>query len=196
MTHLLEKDGLIILFLLVAVEGIGIPLPGEAALITAGVLASQGHFSIEAVIAVAAVGAFTGTNIGYWVGRLGGRRLLDRIPFVRTEYHRVLPRVEAFFDRHGPKTVFAARFISILRFAAALVAGISRMTWWKFFAFDSAGSVVWATVYGLVAYEFGNAAADAIAHYGLIVVVALVVVGVAYLAVRRITKRREPRSGV
>jgi len=181
-TKLFLEYGLVLLFLLVAVEGAGIPLPGEAALITGAVLASQGHFSIVAVIAVAAAGAITGDNTGYWIGRKGGRALLERTPIVRDSFERVLPSAERFFERHGPKAVFVARFVTILRITAGWVAGISRMPWRRYFIYDAAGGTAWATAVGLVAFEAGRAAADAIARYGLYAgagVVAAVVLGFA-----------------
>ena len=190
MTRVLENYGLILLFGLVAVEGCGIPLPGETALIAAGVLASNGHYSIESVIAVAAAGAIIGDNTGYWIGRIGGRALLRRVPLIRHEIERVLPRAERFFGKHGPKTVFVARFVAVLRITAAWLAGVSHMQWWRFAAFDAAGSILWATVFGLVSYEFGRAAADAITHYGFYVVGAVAVVAVLGFVGYRIRRKR------
>ena len=115
MEALLNHHGLLILFLLIAVESAGVPLPGETALIAAGVLAAQGHFAIEWVIVVAAAAAIIGDNVGYWLGRKGGRALLERTPYVRTYFERALPPAERFFDRHGPKTVFIARWVALLR---------------------------------------------------------------------------------
>ena len=98
MTHQLESYGLILLFFFVAIEGCGIPLPGETALIAAAVLAGSGHFNIVTVIAVAAAGAIVGDNTGYWIARLGGRALLERIPIVRDALPRVLPKGERSKD--------------------------------------------------------------------------------------------------
>jgi membrane protein DedA with SNARE-associated domain len=181
--------GLFLLFLLVAMESAGIPLPGETALVAAGVLAARGDMDIVAVIAVAATAAIVGDNIGYWVGRLGGRRLLQRWGPLERHASRVLPWSERFFERHGGKTIFFARFVAVLRVTAAWVAGISKMHWWLFFLWNAAGGIVWAVTVGLVAYYAGQAAADAIAHYGLIgggaVVVALVIGAIAFRFVRR-----------
>src|SRR5690348_764780 len=100
-------------------ESFGIPLPGETALIAFGVLASQGNYDIAAVIAVAAAGAIVGDNLGYWViGRWGGRALFQRWAWLRRYSDTVLPRAERLMQRHGGKTVFFGRFISILRFTA------------------------------------------------------------------------------
>lgn len=175
MAHLLDQYGLILLFVVVMLESFGVPLPGETALVAAGVLASQGHFSIAAVVAVAAAAAIVGDNGGYWVGRTGGRKLLERVPVVDRYARRVLPPAERFFERHGGKTVFIGRFVSILRFTAAWLAGISRMPWWRFLAWNAAGGIVWAAAVGLLAFYAGKAAADAIGHYGAYAAVAIVV---------------------
>jgi len=191
-TQLLVDHGLFILFVLVAVESAGVPLPGETALITAAVLASQGHYSIGAVIAVAALAAIIGDNVGYWLGRKGGRALLARTPIVRDHFARALPPSERFFARHGAKTVFIGRFVAILRVTAAWIAGISHMPWWRFFFWNAAGGIAWAASVGLVAYYGGQAAAVAITHYGLYAAVTLgVVVVVGWLLVRRARARVE-----
>jgi len=187
-THLLLEYGLVLLFALVALESTGVPLPGETALITAGVLASQGHYSIVTVILVAAAGAIVGDNAGYWIGRKGGRALLRRIPILRDHFERILPPAERFFARHGAKAVFFGRFISLLRVTAAWLAGISHMSWWRFLFWNAAGGIVWAAAFGVVAYYAGRAAAEAINKYGLYAGVALVVliaVGVAVVHVGR-----------
>ena len=99
---------------------------------------------------------------------------------------RVLPRAERFFDKHGGKAIFLARFTAGLRVAGAWIAGFARMPWWRFFVWNAAGGIVWATTVGLVAYYFGHAAADAIGRYGLfgglvaIVGIALVLVGMHF----------------
>jgi membrane protein DedA with SNARE-associated domain len=182
--------GLFLLFLLVAMESAGVPLPGETALVAAGVLAARGDMDIVAVIAVAATAAIVGDNIGYWVGRLGGRRLLQRWGPLERHASRVLPWSERFFERHGGKTIFFARFVAVLRVTAAWVAGISEMHWWLFFLWNAAGGIVWAVTVGLVAYYAGQAAADAIAHYGLIGGGAIVVVFVVGAIVFRFVRRR------
>jgi membrane protein DedA with SNARE-associated domain len=167
-TQLVNDYGLILLFAVVALESFGIPLPGETALIVAGVAAAQGHLSIVAVVVVAAVAAILGDNGGYWLGRTGGRRLLERAPLVRRYAPKLLPPSEKFFERHGAKTVFLGRFVSLLRVTAAWLAGISHMPWWQFLAWNAAGGIVWAVLVGVISYSFGRAAADAIAHYGAI----------------------------
>jgi len=177
-THELETYGLILLFALVAVEGCGIPLPGETALITGAVLASGGHFNIAEVIAVAAAGAIVGDNTGYWIARLGGRPAIEKIPLARNALPRLLPRGEAFFEKHGTKTVLIARFVAGLRIVAAWLAGLSHMRWRKFFPFNAAGGILWATTIGLAAYFFGTKAVQAVEKYGLYAVLVIAALGI------------------
>ena len=184
MTSLVQHYGLFILFLLIAAESSGVPLPGETALVTAGVLAERGDLDITAVIAVAAAAAIVGDNVGYWIGRVGGRKLLTRWPWLDRHASRVLPWSERFFRRHGGKTIFLGRFFAVLRVTAAWLAGVSRMHWWQFFLWNAAGGICWAVLVGLVAYYAGHAAAEAINRYGLIAggaIVGLLAVGAVAL---------------
>ena len=168
MTHFFTSHGLALLFAVVLIESFGIPLPGETALIAFGVLASQGHHSIVWVIVLAAAGAIVGDNLGYWlIGRWGGRRLFERWRFLRRYSERFLPAAERLMEKHGGKTVFFGRFVTVLRYTAALVAGIGRMEWWRFLFWNAAGGICWATAVGLVAYYAGHAAADAMQRYGI-----------------------------
>jgi membrane protein DedA with SNARE-associated domain len=190
MQSLVRDYGLFILFVLIAMESAGIPLPGETALAAAGVLASHGDMSIVAVITVAAVAAIIGDNVGYWVGRLGGRKLLQKSSLVDRHVSRVLPWSERFFQRHGGKTIFLARFVAVLRVTAAWIAGLSKMHWWQFFLWNAAGGIVWAVAVGLVAYYVGEAAAAAIGRWGLIAGAAIFVLLVTGAFLFRFIRRR------
>lgn len=189
MTHLLLDYGLVLLFLLVAVESAGIPLPGETALIAAAVLAHD-HYGIVWVIAVAAAGAILGDNAGYWLGRSGGRKLAERWSVTRRYAERALPPAERFFERHGAKAVFFGRFVAVLRVTAAWLAGITRMRWWEFLLWNALGGIVWAAGTGLVAYWAGRAAADAIARYGVYAAVAIGVLAVLAFVAHRLWRSR------
>ena len=186
MTHLVDHYGLLFLFGVVALESAGVWVPGETALVTAGVLAARGHLSIELVVIVAAVAAIVGDNAGYSIGRTGGRRLALKLPWLA----RFLPAGERFFERHGGKAVFFARFIAGLRVTGAWLAGISHMTWWRFLVWNAAGGIVWATGVGLVAYFFGKAAGDAISRYGIFGGAAAAVLGVAGIVGLHVWRRR------
>jgi membrane protein DedA with SNARE-associated domain len=190
MEALVHDYGLAILFLLIAMESAGVPLPGETALVAAGVLASRGDMDIVAVIVIAAVAAILGDNVGYLIGRLGGRKLLQRWGRLERHAARLLPWSERFFRRHGAKTIFLGRFVAVLRVTAAWMAGISHMHWWRFFLWNAAGGICWAALVGLVAYYAGRAAADAISRYGLFAGAAIVVVLVVGAFVYRFVRRR------
>jgi membrane protein DedA with SNARE-associated domain len=168
LTHFFTSHGLPLLFVVIMLESFGVPLPGETALIAFGILASQGHYSIVVVIAVAAAAAIVGDNLGYeLIGRRGGRRLLERWGPLRRRAERILPPTEQLMAKHGGKVVFFGRFITILRYTAAWVAGIAGMPWRKFLFWNAAGGICWATLVGLVSYYAGGAAADAIQRYGI-----------------------------
>jgi membrane protein DedA with SNARE-associated domain len=192
-TDLLISYGLVLLFALIAAESAGVPLPGETALIAAAILAERGHYSIVWVIVVAAAAAIIGDNIGYWIGRTGGRALLERWGPVRRYAERALPPGERFFAKHGGKTVFIGRFVAVLRVTAAWLAGITHMSWWRFFLWNAAGGIVWATGVSLLAFYFGKAAADAVATYGVYALIVIVVGAViAFVVMRLLKKRLEP----
>jgi membrane protein DedA with SNARE-associated domain len=184
-----------LLFVVVMLESFGLPLPGETALITFGILASKGNYEIEWVIVIAAAAAIIGDNLGYWgIGRWGGRALFERWEWLNRYQHHVLPRAERIMLRHGGKTVFFGRFIAVLRFSAAWLAGLGKMPWWRFLFWNAAGGIVWAVGVGLAAYYAGEAAQHAIEKYGLFAaaaVVALLVLGAvgAHLLSRRIEQR-------
>jgi membrane protein DedA with SNARE-associated domain len=174
-----------LLFVLIAIETMGIPVPGETALITAAVLASRGKLQIEVVIAVAAAGAIVGDNTGFAIGRKLGRRLLTAPGPLERHRRRVLEVGEPFFQRHGPKAVFLGRWVTGLRITAAWMAGVNHMSWPKFLFYNALGGIAWATSIGLLAYYAGHSAERIVNVAGLGGVAAIVVGGVAlWLALR------------
>jgi len=156
--HLLETCGYGAIGGLVALEGMGIPLPGETALVSAAVLSGTNHIlNIWLVIAAAIAGAMIGDNVGFWLGREFGYGLLAR-------YGRCIrvtePRIKLgqyLFLRYGGRVVFFGRFVAILRVLGAVLAGTNRLPWPRFFLYDAAGGAVWATIYGIGAYCLGQA---------------------------------------
>ena len=136
--HLVEVAGYPLLFLMVMAETSGLPIPGETALITAAVLAGQGKLEIGIVIALAAAAAIVGDNIGYLIGRKGGRWVLERPGAFQGQRQEVLRVGEPFFEVHGAKAVFFGRFILGLRVWASWLAGATRMPWHTFVALERA----------------------------------------------------------
>jgi membrane protein DedA with SNARE-associated domain len=154
----LASYGYLVVFLLVMVESIGVPVPGETALVGAALYAGSTHnLEIGWVIAVAIAGAVLGDNIGFSIGRYGGAKLLLRHGH-KIRLHEGRLKIGIWlFRRHGGKVVFWGRFVSILRTWAAFLAGTNQMPWGRFLVFNAAGGIVWATLYGVVYYAFGGA---------------------------------------
>jgi membrane-associated protein len=184
-----------LLFLLVMAESGGVPVPGETALIGGAVLASRGQLKIELVIALAAAAAITGDNLGYLIGRKGGRWLLERPGRFHRQRLQVLATGQPFFERHGPKAVFFGRFLLGLRIWASWLAGATRMPWHSFVFWNACGGICWATGVGLLAYFLGHSAGNAIQAFGLYGVAALLLaVGGALLAHRHHRRQMASRN--
>ena len=154
--RLLQSYTYPVLLLLVLLESLGIPLPGEIALVTAAAYASSGHISIVIVIVLAAIGAIVGGVLGYWIGIKGGLPLVARYGGYVGVRKSHIDRTHAFFERNGAKTILFGRFVAILRTWAAVVAGAAAMSFTKFVTYNTIGSVVWAIVFGLLGFYFGR----------------------------------------
>lgn len=186
--NLLGRFGYGAVFGFVAIESLGIPLPGETMLIAAGLYAGATHrLSIELIIVVAAAGAIIGDNIGFAIGHWGGYRLLVRYgKYIRLDEGRI-KLARYLFQRHGGKVVFFGRFVSVLRTYAAFLAGSARMSWAPFVAFNASGGIVWATAWGVAAYFAG----DRIQKLGTPVDIALAIVAFAVVVVLVLILRRK-----
>ncbi len=172
---------------IIALESMGLPLPGEATLIVAAVYAgTTHHLNIWLVIVAAAAGAILGDNIGFWIGREIGYRLLLRYGhYVRLTEARI-KLGQYLFRRHGGKIVFFGRFVAVLRALAAVLAGANHMSWPQFLLFNAAGGIVWAALYGGAAYYFGHALERLTKPAALgLTVVAIIAIGVSLVIVHR-----------
>jgi membrane protein DedA with SNARE-associated domain len=166
--------GYVAIFLIVAMESAGIPMPGETVLVTAAILAGHGTLRIYGVIGAAAAGAILGDNCGYWIGREFGFPLLYRYGrYVHLDERR-LKLGQYLFLRHGGKVVFFGRFVAVLRAFAAFLAGVNRYNWEEFFLYNAAGGIVWATVFGLGGFWLGRA----FEHYARPVAIAALIAAV------------------
>ncbi|HEX4627201.1 MAG TPA: bifunctional DedA family/phosphatase PAP2 family protein [Gemmatimonadales bacterium] len=156
MASLIATYGYIVLFLLVGLESLGVPLPGETALVTAAALAGLGDLSIEAVIATAIAAAILGDTGGYWVGRNGGPALVRRYGRALHVTEAQLARANAFFARYGPRTVFLGRFIALLRTWVAVLAGAARMPYATFLLYNALGAACWSVLFGALGFVFAR----------------------------------------
>jgi membrane protein DedA with SNARE-associated domain len=192
----LEHFGLWAVLLLVLVEDFGIPVPGETVLIAASIYAGSGRLNVVAVGVVGFIAAVAGDNIGYAIGRFGGRALADRwgkYIFLTPER---LDKAEDFFDRQGAKIITVARFIEGLRQANGLIAGITHMHWLRFVAYNALGAALWVGAWVSIGYFAGQNITpiyNAITTYSLYVAIAAVVL-IAALVVYRLRKRKQRRS--
>ena len=154
-------------------------------MLTAGVLAQRGQFSIELVIAIAAAAAIVGDNIGYLIGRHGGRRLFTRPGPLEHHRRRALEQGEPFFQKHGPKAVFFGRWITGLRIAASWLAGMNRMEWKTFFFWNALGGICWAISVGLLGYFAGPTVEHVLKYAGFAGGAVVVAAVVAFVVWRR-----------
>jgi membrane protein DedA with SNARE-associated domain len=177
---------------IIGLESMGVPSPGETALVLAAVLASQHKLNIVLVIVIASASAIVGDNIGYLLGRKIGRDVLAARGPLHKYRAQALVAGDRFFARHGDKAVFFARWVALVRVAAAWLAGINHMRFPHFFFWNALGGITWATTFGLAGYFGGNAAAKLITNYGLILLGVFIVVAVIWLVIRTRRSVDEP----
>ncbi len=177
----------------ILIESSGIPFPGELTLLAVAAYAGSGHLNIVAVIALAALGAILGGDIGYFLGRWGGRPFIERLLgfFHLSSSH--LAQAEMFFAHHGDKTIVVGRFVIGLRTWASVFAGAAHMPFWRFQLYSVIGAVPWAITFGLLGYLLGNNWAllqrvTSLLGYGGLVVIGLAVV--AFVVLRRRASRK------
>jgi membrane protein DedA with SNARE-associated domain len=155
--NLVSTHGYWVIALIVGLESMGIPLPGETILVLASIYAAADPaLNISLVIAAAAVGSIFGDNLGYWIGKHYAYALL-----VRYGRHigMSVPRIKLgqyLFREHGSLVVFLGRFVALLRMLAAFLAGVNRMRWRDFLLANAAGAILWAATFGCGGYFFGK----------------------------------------
>lgn len=184
---------------LVLVEDFGVPVPGETVLILGAVYAGSGRLSIILVVLLGFLGAVVGDNLGFAIGRYGGRRLVERWGRYILLTPERLDKATAFFERHGGKVITIARFVEGLRQANGIVAGTTGMHWARFLAFNALGAALWVGVWAAVGYFSGShitSIYNTASRYSTYLAIA-VGVGIIALIVRHLVRRRRrgaPRS--
>lgn len=185
--HLISSYGYAAVFVLVAAESLGVPLPGETVLVAAATYAgATHHLSIWFVFLVGAGAAIIGDTVGYWIGDLGGYRLLRRYG---RYVHIDEPKIKVgryLFDRRGGAVVFFGRFVSILRTYAAFLAGTNKMRYPRFLAFNVSGGILWTGLYCALAYYAAGFLSRTSTPFEIgAACFAVVVLVVAFLVIRR-----------
>lgn len=194
MDHLLAQYGYVTVALLVAAEGLGIPLPGETALIAGAALSAHGHLSLPWVIVTAIIGVAAGGTGGYWIGRTGGQAVIVRYGKWVGIKEGELNYARGFFKRHGTAAVVIGRFLPVIRIFTGLAAGVTGMAFVRFTVVNAIAGVVWSTVFGILGYEFSRNMFRFEHCYGWVVVVCLVVAATAGFGVFKWHQRRMVRT--
>jgi undecaprenyl-diphosphatase len=156
LTDLFARYGYAVVFGGVFLENAGLPVPGETMLLAGAALAKFGWLSLPWVIATAIGGAILGDNLGFFAGRHGGRALAERHGWKIGLTRARLAEFDRFFERHGAKTVFIARFVTGLRVFGAVLAGGSGLPWRKFLFYNTTGAVAWSTAVGIAGYALAG----------------------------------------
>jgi len=191
LTDLFAHYGYAVVFIGMFLENAGVPVPGETMLLAGAALSRYGSLKLSLVILAAIAGATLGDNLGFFIGRRGGRALVERYGALFGMTSARLSQFDRFFDRHGAKTVFVARFVTGLRVFGAILAGASRLSWSRFLFFNALGAIVWAVTFGAVGYALGyswHTLEQWIGHSGLALLVLVGVIGA--LAMLRARWRR------
>jgi membrane protein DedA with SNARE-associated domain len=189
--HIVATYGYAAIFIVVMLESAGIPMPGETVLVSAAAFAGSKHsLHLDYIIAAAAGGAILGDNLGFWAGREFGTTLLSRWGHLIGLDERRLKLGRYLFARHGGKIVFFGRFVALLRAFAALLAGANRLPPLRFFFFNAAGGIVWATVFGTGGYILGEGIRRVTGPFGW---TALIAAGICAVVLWRYYKKNEER---
>ena len=188
---LFARYGYTVVFVGVLLENAGLPVPGETVLLGGGAMAQFGRLSLVRVIVTAMVAAVIGDNIGFMIGRRGGRALAERHGWKVGLTAARLQQFDRFFERHGPPTVFIARFVTGLRVFCALLAGASGLPWRTFLLYNALGAVVWSIAIAFAGYSLAyswDTLERWIGRSGVFLLVLVAVgAGIAFLRSRRVS---------
>ncbi len=196
----LNQYGYWAVFLSIFLEDFGLPLPGETILVTASLLAAHGNLNIFLLLAIAWFAAVFGDNVGYAIGRYGGRRFVIRYGHRVLITQKRLEYAENFFCRYGGIVVMAARFFEVLRQLNGIAAGIVRMPWWKFVLYNVLGAGLWVGFWGIVSFKLGQYMKEigsAFQNLELIVLATFLTTGIAvtiHLLRKKSRKKKSPDS--
>lgn len=188
-----DQYGYWTVFVALLLENAGVPVPGETVLLFASFLAfDEQELHLRYIILVGIAAATIGDNIGYWIGRKGGRPLLDRYTHLFRIPLSVIQKGERVFAKHGPVTVFFARFVFGMRIIAGPMAGVLRMDWKKFCVFNFLGAALWVTVISIVGYKFGEEWESLVRVMGRVnLVIGIIALWIAYMVWRAYRSRKK-----
>jgi len=184
-------------FLGVFLESFGLPTPGESLMIAGALFASRGQLNIYWILLLCWIATTAGGNIGYVIGKQGGRPLVLRYgPRVRIK-HEHIEQVESFFERHGGAVVLFARFVVVLRQLNGIVAGIVGMSWLRFLIYNAAGAALWVGFWTGLAYYLGRRFREIMAWVSslepIVVIIAVTAIAVVLIYLWRHQRKRKRR---
>lgn len=165
-------------------------LPGDSLIFAAGIFAAKGDFNLGLLFVLLVIAAVGGDAVNYWIGnKVGPRAYSGEVKLIKKEY---IERTHAFFNKHGGKTIFLARFVPIVRTFAPFVAGVGNMSYGYFFKYNVVGGVVWVSVFLALGYFFGNI--PFVQHNFELVIVGIVLISVIPMIVEWINHKRQQKS--
>jgi membrane-associated protein len=173
-------------------------LPGDSLLFAAGTFAALGSLNVWLLFFLLAFAAILGDTVNYWIGHYLGDRAYN-IKWIKKEY---LDKTHAFFEKHGGKTIFLARFVPIVRTFAPFVAGIGRMSYGYFITYNFVGGIVWVAIFTFAGYAFGNACFNifgteyCVRDYFEFVIVAIILISVVPIGIEWLKARREKKAQI
>ncbi|HVP18979.1 MAG TPA: DedA family protein [Spirochaetia bacterium] len=193
----LRQYGYLAVFAAIFLEDFGVPMPGETLLIAGALLASRGSFNIVLLIVTAWSAAVLGDNVGYAIGRFGGRRLVLRFGRYVLVTDSRLRRAERFFESRGAVVVVIARFIEILRQLNGIIAGIAGMRWWRFLVYNAVGAALWVGFWSILFFHLGRQGERIVFFlrgYEPLAAAVLAALVIGVIVLRVIMRRRHERS--
>jgi membrane protein DedA with SNARE-associated domain len=190
---LISQYGYLALAGLLFLEDFGLPVPGETVLVAAAFYAGLGKLNIVLVIMIGFIAAVLGDNVGYSIGRLGGRPLVERWGKAILLTSERLDKAQSYFNNHGGKIVAGARFIDGLRQLNGIIAGISEMRWLKFLMFNMLGAAVWVSFWSLIAY-YGSSYINVFLKVELYLTIATICLIAGRIIYRRVIKARAKKA--
>jgi membrane protein DedA with SNARE-associated domain len=177
LSELLARYGYVLLATFLFIEAVGIPIPGETALVTAAALAGQGQLSVVGVFTSACIGTISGCMAGYWIGARGGRSIVDRFGATLRIDAAKMEKAHGFFVKHGRRALIVGRFVPVVRSLLGLFAGISDMPRRDFLIYNAIGGVIWAATFSGLGFIFGKSLKGVMHQLGRAALVLALVVG-------------------
>lgn len=165
-------------------------LPGDSLLFASGAIAAIGSLNVFLIWAILVLAAILGDTANYWIGHFFGEKLIaSKLSIIKKEH---IDKTQAFYDKHGGKTIILARFVPIVRTFAPFVAGIGKMHYGKFISFNIIGGIAWVTIFTFAGYFFGNI--PAVKHNFTVVIFAIIGISVIPIVIEALKSKKAVKT--